>query len=100
MGHCNKAGQTFCTLFYPGRLRLPQFARRALLGALFLGFPIAHAQYSNPGCTQLLQAQDARAVAVCKTQVDQAESAPATERMPRMVAYDEYGIALLAIAHQ
>jgi hypothetical protein len=79
---------------------LPRFARKALLGTIFLGSIIAHAQSSDPTCTPLLQAQDARAVAACKTQVDQAERAPATERMPRIVAYDEYGIALLAIAHQ
>jgi tetratricopeptide (TPR) repeat protein len=100
MGQRNRAGETFCTLFYPGRLRLPRFARRALLGAVSLGSGIAHAQFSGPACTQFLQAQDAKAIPACKTQVDQAESAPATERMPRIVAYDEYGIALLAIAHQ
>jgi hypothetical protein len=65
-----------------------------------MGSEIALAQFSGPACTQLLQAQDAKAIAACKTQVDQAESASATERMPRIVAYDEYGLALLAIGHQ
>ena len=55
---------------------------------------------ASEDCTQLLQAQDARAVAACKAQLDEAERAPATERMARMVADDEYGVALLAIAHQ
>jgi hypothetical protein len=48
----------------------------------------------------LLQAQDARAVAACKAQLDEAENGPASERMARIVARDEYGVALLAIAHK
>ena len=60
----------------------------------------AAAQGPSPNCTQLLQAQDAKAVAACKAQVDEAESGPASERMARIVADDEYGVALLAIAHQ
>jgi tetratricopeptide (TPR) repeat protein len=47
-----------------------------------------------------LRAQDAKAVAACKAQLDEAESGPPTERMARIVADDEYGVALLAIAHQ
>ena len=61
---------------------------------------LATAQGPSSTCTALLQAQDAKAVAACKAQVDEAESAPATERMARIVADDEYGVALLAIAHQ
>jgi hypothetical protein len=71
----------------------------AALGLAAAGTPDADAQ-AHPDCTQLLQAQDASAVPACKAQVDEAESAPATERMPRIVADDEYGVALLAIAHQ
>ena len=37
---------------------------------------------------------------MCKAQVDEAEKAPPTEHMARIVADDEYGVALLAIAHQ
>jgi tetratricopeptide (TPR) repeat protein len=48
----------------------------------------------------LLQAQDKGAVAACKAQFDEAERGPATERMARIVADDEYGVALLAVAHQ
>jgi tetratricopeptide (TPR) repeat protein len=55
---------------------------------------------AHPDCTQLLQAGDAKAVPACKAQVDEAESTPATEHMSRIVADDEYGLALLAIAHQ
>jgi tetratricopeptide (TPR) repeat protein len=51
-------------------------------------------------CTQLLQAQDPGAVAACKAQYEEAESGPASERMARIVASDEYGIALLGIAHE
>jgi hypothetical protein len=51
-------------------------------------------------CTQLLQAQDGQAVVACKAQLDEAEKAPVTERMARIVANDEYGVALLALAHQ
>ena len=51
-------------------------------------------------CAQLLQAQDARAVTACKAELDEAESAPASERMARIVADDEYGVALLAVAHK
>lgn len=58
------------------------------------------ATQGRPTCTELLQAQDVKAVAACKVQLDEAESGPSTERMARMVANDEYGIALLADAHQ
>ncbi len=75
-------------------------------GALFASLPLlwglgaAVAQGPSSDCTGLLQAQDAKAVAACKAQVDEAERGPATERMARIVADDEYGVALLAIAHQ
>ena len=75
-------------------------------GALFASLPllcglgVAVAQGPTSDCTALLQAQDAKAVAACKAQVDEAESGPPTERMARIVADDEYGVALLAIAHQ
>jgi hypothetical protein len=75
---------------------LPLF--KVVLASVLFCVGVAHAQ--GPDCTELLQAQDARAVAACKAQLDQAESAPATERMARVVADDEYGIALLAIAHE
>jgi hypothetical protein len=48
----------------------------------------------------LLQAQDAKAVATCKAELDEAEKAPASEHMGRIVARDEYGVALLAVAHK
>jgi len=48
----------------------------------------------------LLQAQDAKAVTVCKAELDAAENAPAGERMARIVANDEYGVALLGVAHK
>jgi tetratricopeptide (TPR) repeat protein len=67
---------------------------------LLWGLGAATAQGPSSDCTALLQAQDAKAVAACKAQVDQAESGPATERMARIVADDEYGVALLAIAHE
>jgi hypothetical protein len=64
--------------------------------ALLLGAGVAQAQ----DCTQLLQAQDAKAVAACKAQLNAAESGAASERLPRIVADDEYGVALLAVGHQ
>jgi tetratricopeptide (TPR) repeat protein len=67
---------------------------------LLSGLGAAAAQGPSSTCTALLQAGDAKAVAACKAQVDEAESGPATERMARIVADDEYGLALLAIAHQ
>jgi hypothetical protein len=67
---------------------------------LLFGLGAAAAQGPSSSCTKWLQAQDAKAVATCKAQVDEAESAPATEHMARIVADDEYGVALLAIAHQ
>jgi hypothetical protein len=67
---------------------------------LLCGLGTAAAQEPSSTCTHLLQAQDAKAVAACKAQVDEAESGPVTERMARIVADDEYGVALLAIAHQ
>ena len=95
-----------------GRFRLLLFAGRSLLisGALLLGLGAAAAQVmasspttdsqATPTCTELLQAQNAKAVAACKAQLDEAESAPASELMARMVAEDDYGVALLAVAHQ
>jgi len=85
---------------------LPVFTARAVRGAFFLlsvaafllGVVVAQGQVSS--CTQLLQAQDARAVAACKAQFDEAERGPANERMARIVADDEYGVALLAVAHE
>ena len=59
-----------------------------------------HPPETPPACTSLLQAQDKRAVAACKTQLDEAEKAPPTEHMARIIAADEYGVALLAIAHR
>jgi tetratricopeptide (TPR) repeat protein len=64
----------------------------SLLGA------VAQGQVSD--CTPLLQAGDARSVAACKAQFDEAERGPASERMARIVADDEYGLALLAVAHE
>ena len=102
MGQRSRAGQTSCTLFYPGRLRLPLSRARVVfsLAAFLFGFLAAQGQDGDPTCTQLLQAGDARAVAACKAQLDAAENGPATERMSRIVADDEYGVALLAVAHQ
>jgi hypothetical protein len=76
-------------------------AGTVLTGAtLLFGLGIGAAQGPSPTCTELLQAQDAKAIAACKAQVDEAESGPPTERMARIVADDNYGVALLAIAHQ
>ena len=55
---------------------------------------------TEPACTQLLQAQDARAVAACKAQLDEAELGPPTEHMARIIAGDDYGVALLAVGHK
>lgn len=54
----------------------------------------------DSGCTSLLRAHDAKSVEACKAQLDQAESAPSNERMVRIVANDEYGVALLAFGHK
>ena len=51
-------------------------------------------------CTGLLQKQDPQAVAACKAQLVVAEGAPASERMARIVAADEYGVALMAVGHE
>ena len=79
---------------------MPVFTARAVCcGAGFLlGVVVAQGQASS--CTQLLQAGEARSVAACKAQFDEAERGPASERMARIVADDEYGLALLAVAHQ
>ena len=83
---------------------MPLFAGRAVINAAailsLLGTAAAQVTTSSPTCTQLLQAQDAKAVAACKAQLDEAESAPASELMARIVAEDDYGVALLAVAHQ
>ena len=39
-------------------------------------------------------------MAACRAQLEEAEKGPATERMARIVAEDEYGVALLGIGHQ
>ena len=78
---------------------MPVFTARAVLGGVaFLLGAVARGQDSS--CTKLLQAGDARAVAACKAQFDEAERGPANERMARIVADDEYGLALLAVAHE
>jgi hypothetical protein len=113
MGQRSRAGQTCCTLFYPwstacplrrsrGRFTLSFSKAGAFFSSLTLLFDLgaAAAQGVSSTCTELLQAQDAKAVAACKAQLDEAESAPVTEHMARIVADDEYGVALLAIAHQ
>jgi hypothetical protein len=69
-----------------------------LFAGVFIGLALLVVQAQD--CTQLLQAGDAKAVAACKAQFDAAETGPANERLPRIVADDEYGVALLAIAHQ
>jgi hypothetical protein len=81
---------------------LPLFTGRAGFGAIafLLTAGAALGQGGSPTCAQLLQAQDAKAVTVCKAELDEAEKAPANERMARIVANDEYGVALLAVAHK
>jgi hypothetical protein len=81
---------------------LPLFTGRAAFGgiAFLLTVGGAWGQEGSPTCAQLLQAQDTKAVTTCKAELDAAESAPAGERMARIVAHDEYGVALLAVAHQ
>jgi tetratricopeptide (TPR) repeat protein len=81
---------------------LPLFTGRAGFGgiAFLLTAGAAWGQGGGPTCAQLLQAQDAKAVAVCKAELDAAENAPASERLARIVGNDEYGVALLAVAHK
>jgi hypothetical protein len=85
---------------------LPVFTARAVRRASFLLSVVVFlllvvvVQGQVSSCTQLLQAGDARAVAACQAQFDEAERGPASERMARIVADDEYGLALLAIAHE
>ncbi len=81
--------------FFAGRTVLSGATLLSLLGAA-----AAQIATSARTCTELLQAQNAKAVPACKAQLDEAESAPASERMARIVANDEYGIALLAVARQ
>jgi len=71
-----------------------------LIAGLFIGAALLSGAGAAQDCTELLQAQDAKAVAACKAQFDEAENAPATERMARIIAGDEYGVALLAVGHQ
>ena len=78
------------------------------LAALLLGFGAAATQVpsptadsqAHPTCTELLHAQSAKALAACKAQLDEAESAPANELLARIIADDDYGVALLAVGHQ
>ncbi len=80
---------------------MPLFrSRDALRIAILLTAGTAWGQGGSPTCAQLLQAQDAKAVTVCKAELDAAESAPAGERMARIVANDGYGVALLGVAHK
>jgi hypothetical protein len=85
---------------------LPVFTARTVRRASFLLSVVVFlllvvvVQGQVSSCTQLLQAGDARAVAACQAQFDEAERGPASERMARIVADDEYGLALLAIAHE
>jgi hypothetical protein len=81
---------------------LPLFTGRAAFGgiAFLLTVGTALGQGGSPTCAQLLQAQDAKAVTVCKAELDAAEKAPASEHMARIVANDEYGVALLGVARK
>ncbi len=86
---------------------LPSISRTLLLINLLLIGPslanatgVAGTEPDPASCTQLLQAQDKQAISACKAQLDEAEKGPATERLPRIVAEDEYGVALLGIGHQ
>lgn len=81
---------------------MPLLRGRAAFGgiAFLLTAGTAWGQGGSPTCAQLLQAQDAKAVTVCKAELDAAENAPAGERMARIVANDEYGVALLGVAHK
>jgi hypothetical protein len=79
---------------------LPVFTGRTACGVAGFLLGVVAAQGQASSCTQWLQAGDARAVAACKAQFDEAERAPATERMARIVADDEYGLALLAVGHE
>jgi hypothetical protein len=81
---------------------LPLFTGRAAYAGIgfLLSIGAANGQGGSPTCAQLLQAQDAKAVTVCKAELDEAENAPAGERMARIVAHDEYGVALLAVGHK
>ncbi len=81
------------------------FFRSCLRGAAVLlcfAAAAAHGQFiaPTPSCTDLLQAQSMKAVPVCKAEVDIAENAPATEYLARIIASDNYGVALLGVAHQ
>ena len=79
---------------------MPVFTARAVLGGVYFLLGVGFAQGQDSSCTQLLKAGDARAVPACKAQLDEAERGPAVERMARIVSDDEYGVALLAIAHE
>jgi hypothetical protein len=80
---------------------LPFFTGRVVFGgvAFLLTVGSGLGQGSSPTCAQLLQTQDAKAVTVCKAELDAAEKAPASEHLARIVANDEYGVALLGVAH-
>jgi hypothetical protein len=83
-------------------VRLPMEPAVLALATLcfVFGLPL-HGQLRNaPDCADLLQKQAPGTVATCKAQVDEAEKAPATERMARIIANDNYGVALLAVAHK
>ena len=83
--------------------KLHQFSflrRTARLLALMACILPLRASAESADCTALLQAQNKQAIAACKAQLDEAENGPATERMARIVAADEYGVALLGIAQQ
>jgi hypothetical protein len=82
-------------------MRLPLFRGRAAFGgvAFLLTAGAGWGQGAGPTCAQLLQAQDAKAVTVCKAELDAAEKAPASEHMahkPRqsLEAFDS-AVALL-----
>jgi tetratricopeptide (TPR) repeat protein len=97
MLHVILSGSTACPR---GRFTLSFCKAGVFFSSVTLLSGLATAQGPSSTCTALLQAQDTKAVAACKAQVDEAERGPATERMARIVADDEYGVALLAIAHQ
>ena len=101
MGQRSRAGQTSCTLFYPGRLRLPLFRGRAVFSRAHFsvgrcGAGSGSSRLARSCCRRRMQ----KPSRLARHNSMRPKTARPRERMARIVADDEYGVALLAVAHQ
>ena len=100
MLHVILSGSTACPDFLGAGRRCALQSELFLLRAVTLLSGLAAAQGPGSALHGVVAGAGCKSRRGLQGAIDEAESGPATERMARIVADDEYGVALLAIAHQ